>query len=85
MALALDVALQTAYAVLQQSVDEDLDMDDHRAAAERRSFTEIIADARILQARHVSDALGSAARWTAALVHSAGQPSKLDQRSLRVH
>lgn len=61
-------------------------MDHHSAATDGRSASEIIADARLLQGRHASDAFGAAARWMKeAVARLGGEPAKLEERRLTVH
>ena len=56
-------------------------MDHHSAAAEDRSASEIMADARLLQARHAS-----AARWLRdAALRLGGEPGERGERRLTVH
>lgn len=56
------------------------------SAAERRSASEIMADARTLQTRHATQALAVAGQWLrGALMFSVGKSGTIEARRIIVH
>ena len=56
------------------------------SAADRRSASEIMAEARTLQTRHAPRALAAAGRWLrGALMFSVGKPGTIEARRAVVH
>ncbi len=61
-------------------------MHHHTGAADVRSESDLVAEARTLQARHARGALGAAVRrLRSVLARLAGEPAVLDGRWLTVH
>lgn len=61
-------------------------MNDFHGTTDLRSESEIMAEARMLQARHARGTLGAAVRrLRSALARLAGEPVALDGRRLTVH
>ena len=64
----------------------DFQMDYRGIAAERRSASEIMAEARMLQSRHAPQVLAAAARWLRdTLLVSVGKSGTVEARRLVVH
>ena len=69
-----------------ETVSETFDMNHDTGAADVRSESDLVAEARSLQARHARGAIGAAVRrLRTVLARLAGEPAVVGGRRLTVH